>query len=38
LWLRLGNATNRILTRWLAGAWPDAINALQSGEKLVEVV
>ena len=38
LWLRLGNATNRILTQWLAGAWPDAINALQSGEKLVEVV
>lgn len=38
VWLRLGNATNATLGKWLEPLLPDIVQRLQSGEKLIEVV
>jgi predicted nuclease of predicted toxin-antitoxin system len=38
LWLRIGNATNRVLCAWLAPVLPDAVAALALGNALVEVI
>jgi predicted nuclease of predicted toxin-antitoxin system len=37
VWLRVGNATNRVLFAWLEPLWPEIILELQGGQKLVEV-
>lgn len=37
VWLRIGNATNRVLFAWLDPLLPEIIRQLQSGQKLVEV-
>jgi len=38
VWLRLGNATNSQLRRWLEPLLPEIVRRLQAGEKLIEVV
>jgi len=37
VWLRIGNSTNRVLFAWLEPLMPGVINALESGDRLVEV-
>jgi predicted nuclease of predicted toxin-antitoxin system len=37
VWLRIGNATNRILFAWLEPLLPEIIRQLESGQRLVEV-
>jgi predicted nuclease of predicted toxin-antitoxin system len=36
LWLRIGNATNRVLRAHLEAVWPDAQRWLQAREPIVE--
>ena len=36
LWLRIGNATNRVLRAHLDAVWPEAIRWLEAGEPIVE--
>jgi predicted nuclease of predicted toxin-antitoxin system len=38
VWLRVGNCSNRALRAWFAPLFPSIIEALQRGERLVEVV
>ena len=38
VWLRVGNCSNRALRAWFAPLWPRIFEALQQGERLVEVV
>lgn len=38
VWLRLGNATNAELRRWLEPLLPEIVQRLGMGEKLIEVV
>lgn len=38
MWLRIGNATNRVLLAWLQPVLSDALAALERGDALVEVV
>lgn len=38
VWLRLGNATNAQLKRWLEPLLPEIIERLGAGERLIEVV
>lgn len=38
LWLRVGNCSNRALREWLTPLLPSAVEAIQRGERLVEVV
>jgi hypothetical protein len=38
VWLRVGNCTNAELVDWLLPVWPDVVNAMESGERLVEVL
>jgi len=37
VWLRIGNATNRVLLAWLAPRSDHIVTALRSGESVVEV-
>ena len=37
LWLRIGNASNRNLTAWLAPRWEEIVAALTAGELIIEV-
>jgi predicted nuclease of predicted toxin-antitoxin system len=37
VWLRIGNATNRVLFAWLEPLLPEIIRQLESGQTLVEV-
>ena len=37
VWLRCGNATNRALQVWLRPRWPQVMELLEAGERLVEV-
>jgi predicted nuclease of predicted toxin-antitoxin system len=37
VWLRIGNATNRVLIAWLSSRWETTVELLQDGHKLVEV-
>jgi predicted nuclease of predicted toxin-antitoxin system len=36
LWLRVGNATNRVLRSYLEAAWPTVLPYLEAGEPIVE--
>jgi len=38
IWLRVGNTSNRALLEWFAPLWPRIVEALDRGERLVEVV
>lgn len=37
VWLRIGNATNRVLFAWLDSILPEIIHQLESGQSLIEV-
>lgn len=37
LWLRIGNATNRVLIRWLTPRWEEVTTHLTAGDRLIEV-
>ena len=37
VWLRIGNCTNRELLEWLLPLWPAVMEALEHGDRLVEV-
>jgi predicted nuclease of predicted toxin-antitoxin system len=37
VWIRIGNATNRALLDQLESLWPEVEEALQRGERLIEV-
>jgi len=37
VWLRIGNATNRILIQWLSQRWEEVVDHLHAGDRLVEV-
>lgn len=38
LWLRIGNAVNRVLMSWIAKVWPGAIKAIESGATVIEIM
>lgn len=38
VWIRLGNATNRVLRNWLEPLLPEILQRLAAGETLIEVV
>ena len=38
VWLRIGNCTNTELIVWLLPHWPEVIEALEHGERLVELI
>jgi predicted nuclease of predicted toxin-antitoxin system len=38
VWLRVGNCSNRALRTWFAPLLPKIVEAVQQGERLVEVV
>jgi predicted nuclease of predicted toxin-antitoxin system len=37
IWLRIGNAINRVLIDWLSGSWPSAIAAIEAGAPIIEI-
>lgn len=37
LWLRIGNATNRVLQPWLEQKFPAILDLIKEGNKLIEV-
>jgi predicted nuclease of predicted toxin-antitoxin system len=37
VWLRIGNATNPVLLRWLMPVLPAIISRIESGDRLIEV-
>ena len=37
VWLRIGNATNRILLQWWWPRWPQVLKLLDEGHRLIEV-
>lgn len=37
IWLRIGNATNRVLLRWIDIRWTTVVALLDDGHKLIEV-
>lgn len=37
IWLRIGNATNKNLFTWLERRWPEIIELLEAGHRLIEV-
>src|SRR5205085_5645381 len=37
VWVRIGNATRRVLMRDIPGLWPAVVSAIERGEKIVEV-
>lgn len=38
VWLRVGNTSNRALLAWFVPLWPHIAEALERGERLIEVV
>ncbi len=36
-WLRIGNATNRVLLQWLTPRWEEITAHLDAGDRLIEV-
>ena len=38
VWLRIGNATNRSLLRWLSPLLPEIADRIDQGEKLIEII
>jgi predicted nuclease of predicted toxin-antitoxin system len=37
IWLRIGNATNRVLLQWLKPRWGQILTLLTAGQRLIEV-
>ena len=37
VWLRIGNATNRVLLQWLTPRWAEITAHLEAGDRLIEV-
>ncbi len=37
VWLRIGNATNDALLAWLRPRWPEIIELMRAGNRLIEV-
>ena len=37
IWLRIGNTSNRSLIAWLLPLWPEIIERIEMGDKLIEV-
>ncbi len=37
VWLRIGNATNRVLLQWLEPRWGQVVTLLTAGHRLIEV-
>ena len=37
VWLRIGNATNRVLLQWWWPRWPQVLKLLDEGHRLIEV-
>ncbi len=37
VWLRIGNATNRVLIQWLQPRWTQIVSLLNDGDQLIEV-
>ena len=37
VWLRIGNAINRVLIAWLDKSWPEALTAIRNGVAVVEI-
>jgi predicted nuclease of predicted toxin-antitoxin system len=37
IWLRKGNCSNRALMAWLEPLWPETVQRLEQGEKLIEL-
>lgn len=37
VWLRIGNATNRVLIQWLEPRWTQIVSLLNDGNQLIEV-
>jgi predicted nuclease of predicted toxin-antitoxin system len=37
VWLRIGNATNRVLIQWLSPRWEEVVDHLNAGDRLIEV-
>jgi len=37
IWLRIGNTSNRALLAWLLPLWPEIIERIETGDKLIEV-
>ena len=37
VWLRIGNCLNRVLFDWLEPMWPDILQELAAGHRLIEV-
>jgi predicted nuclease of predicted toxin-antitoxin system len=37
VWLRIGNATNRVLLQWLTPRWAEITTHLEAGDRLIEV-
>ena len=37
VWLRIGNATNRVLLEWLEPRWSSVVQLLIDGNRLIEV-
>lgn len=37
VWLRIGNCTNAELQEWLLPLWPQIVEALERGDRLIEV-
>ncbi|MFN0057875.1 MAG: DUF5615 family PIN-like protein [Planctomycetota bacterium] len=38
VWLRIGNATNAVLERWIEPLLPEILDRLAAGEEIIEVV
>ena len=37
IWLRIGNATNRVLLGWLTPRWDEVMDHVKAGDRLIEV-
>ena len=37
VWIRKGNCSNRALLEWIEPLWPDVVQRLVQGEKLIEL-
>lgn len=38
VWLRIGNAINRVMIGWISKSWPVAVAAIEAGTPVVEVI
>jgi predicted nuclease of predicted toxin-antitoxin system len=37
VWLRIGNATKRVLIQWFSPRWKDIVDHIKAGDRLIEV-